>query len=70
MDDSLNTALKIMAAADLRELPVVSKEDPTKVVSIVSRKEIIRTYHDEIERMKRPDISTAWSDILLLHREN
>jgi len=59
MDDSLNTALKLMAAADLRELPVVSKEDPTRVVSIVSRKEIIRTYHDEIERMKRPDISTA-----------
>ncbi len=42
-----------MAAADLRELPVVSKEDPTRVVSIVSRKEIIRTYHDEIERMKK-----------------
>ena len=59
MDDSLNTALKLMAAADLRELPVVSKEDPKKVISFVSRKDITRTYHEEIERMQRPDISSA-----------
>jgi chloride channel protein, CIC family len=51
MDDSLNTALKLMATADLRELPVVDKGNPGKVSSIISRKDIIRAYHEEIEQI-------------------
>jgi CIC family chloride channel protein len=53
MDDSLNTALGLMASADVRELPVVSKERPGKVIAIISRKDITRRYHEEIERTKR-----------------
>lgn len=53
MDDSLNNALKLMALMNVRELPVVSKEDPGRVISIVSRKDITRAYHEEIERKKR-----------------
>lgn len=49
--DSLNTALKLMASADLRELPVVDNDNFGKVLSIVNRKDIIRAYHDEIERI-------------------
>jgi CIC family chloride channel protein len=51
-EDSLNTALKRMTEAEIRELPVVSSEDSRRVVSMLSRKDIIRTYHDEIERLK------------------
>jgi chloride channel protein, CIC family len=51
MDDSLNTALKLMATADLRELPVVDKNNPEKIEAIISRKDIIRAYHEEIERI-------------------
>jgi chloride channel protein, CIC family len=51
MDDSLNTALKLMATADLRELPVVDNDNPGKVKSIISRKDITRAYHKEIERI-------------------
>ena len=51
-EDNLNTALKKMTQAEIRELPVVSKDDSRKVLSILSRKDIIRTYHDEIERLK------------------
>jgi len=54
MEDSLNTALKLMADADVRELPVVSQEDRRKVVSIISRKDITRTYGNEMGRLKRP----------------
>ena len=54
MDDSLNTALKLMATADLRELPVVDKDNPGKVRTIISRKDIIRAYHEEIERIGKP----------------
>jgi CIC family chloride channel protein len=52
-EDSLHTALKKMAAAEIRELPVVSKDDSGKVISMVSRKDLIRAYHDEIEKADR-----------------
>ena len=50
--DSLKTALQKMTEAEIRELPVVSKENPWKVISMLSRKDVIRIYHDEIERLK------------------
>jgi CIC family chloride channel protein len=50
--DSLKTALRKMTEAEIRELPVVSEEDSRKVISILSRKDVIRTYHDEIERLQ------------------
>jgi CIC family chloride channel protein len=49
-EDSLHTALKKMTAAEIRELPVVSKDDPEKVISMLGRKDLIRTYHNEIEK--------------------
>jgi CIC family chloride channel protein len=51
-EDSLKTALQKMTEAEIRELPVVSKENPWKVISMLSRKDVIRTYHDEMERLK------------------
>lgn len=51
-EDSLKAALQKMTEAEIRELPVVSKENPLKVISMLSRKDVIRTYHDEIERLK------------------
>jgi chloride channel protein, CIC family len=51
-DDSLNTELELMAANDVRELPVVTKADPRRVVSIINRKDITRTYQNEIERVE------------------
>jgi CIC family chloride channel protein len=52
-EDSLHTALKKMTSADIRELPVVSKEDSRKVISMVGRKDLIRTYHNQIEKTNR-----------------
>jgi CIC family chloride channel protein len=52
MEDSLNTALKLMAIVNVRELPVVSKEDPGKIITMVSRKDITRAYHKEMEQEK------------------
>ena len=52
MEDSLNTALKLMAEANVRELPVVIQGDQTQVISSINRKDITRTYHDEMERLK------------------
>jgi CIC family chloride channel protein len=52
-EDSLHTALKKMTSADIRELPVVSKEDSQKVISMLGRKDLIRTYHNQIEETTR-----------------
>ncbi len=49
-EDSLNTALQLMADMNVRELPVVEREDPGKILSMVSRRDITRVYHDEMER--------------------
>jgi hypothetical protein len=48
-----------MAVVNVRELPVVSKENPGRIISMVSRKDITRAYHKEMERMKRPNINNA-----------
>lgn len=53
-DDSLNTALRLMADLDVRELPVVNRANRRQVVSVISRKDITRSYHEEIERLKQP----------------
>jgi len=52
-EDSLHTALKMMTGAEIRELPVVTRENPRRVISMLGRKDVIRTYHDEIEKMER-----------------
>ncbi len=52
MEDTLNTALKLMAEINVRELPVVSTENARRIVSLISRKDITRAYHDEIERKR------------------
>jgi hypothetical protein len=42
-----------MASLDVRELPVVSKEHPDKVASVISRKDIVMAYHGQMERLRR-----------------
>lgn len=51
-EDNVKTALRKMTEAEIRELPVVISEDSRRVISMLSRKDIIRTYHNEIERIK------------------
>ncbi len=57
MEDSLNTALQLMASLDVRELPVVSREHPDRITSLISRKDVVIAYHAEMERLKKPEIA-------------
>ena len=57
LEDTLHTALKKMTSAEIRELPVVIKENSRKVISMLSRKDLIRIYHDEIEKNAREKTS-------------
>lgn len=52
MEDSLSDALKQMAEWDVRELPVVSPGDTRRVISVISRKDITRTYSEAMARSR------------------
>jgi CIC family chloride channel protein len=60
LEDNLHTVLKKMTSAEIRELPVVSKEDPRRVISMVSRKDLIRVYHDESEKAARNRVADSF----------
>ena len=45
VDDSLQEALDKMVLLNVDELPVVHKEAPDKIVSMISKREIIGYYH-------------------------
>jgi CIC family chloride channel protein len=51
--DNLDTALKKMTEAEIQELPVVRRKDSQRVISMLSRKDIVRTYHDEMRGIRR-----------------
>ena len=55
LDSDLNTALKRFTAKNIDELPVVDSQDPTKVVGILSRKDVIGAYGRQVARMKEAD---------------
>jgi CIC family chloride channel protein len=55
-EDSLNAALKKMTKAEIRELPVVGEEDSGQLISMISRKDILRTYNNSIEELKRDQV--------------
>jgi CIC family chloride channel protein len=43
-EDSLQTALDKMAQMNVDELPVVEEDDPDRVVTMISKKDIIGYY--------------------------
>jgi CIC family chloride channel protein len=52
LDENLNTALQHFVALEVDELPVVSKEDPDRVVAMISRQNLISAYNRRrLERM-------------------
>ncbi|OGP59867.1 MAG: hypothetical protein A2162_09940 [Deltaproteobacteria bacterium RBG_13_52_11b] len=57
LNDTLAVALKKMTVAEIRELPVVTGADSKRVISMLSRKDVIRIYHDENEKHKTGKLS-------------
>jgi chloride channel protein, CIC family len=51
-DDSLYTAFERIAAKDFSTLPVVSRENPNRLLGIVTRRDIIRVYNNAV--IKKP----------------
>jgi len=49
-DEALDTVLQRMGPRDLSRLPVVAREDPTRLVGIVRRNDVVRAYNLALSR--------------------
>lgn len=53
-DDDLHTALKRLTELNTEEIPVVSPDDPTQLVGLLSRRSLVSTYTSQIEALRAP----------------
>lgn len=52
LDDDLSAALKGLTMVNVDDIPVVDPKDPTKVVGMLTRKDILSAYHRELMRLR------------------
>ena len=58
-DDDLNTALTRFTALNLEELPVVAKDDPSKILGMIRHKETIAAYNQRrLDHKKQQDLES------------
>uniref|UniRef100_A0A7C3SK43 Chloride channel protein n=1 Tax=Desulfobacca acetoxidans TaxID=60893 RepID=A0A7C3SK43_9BACT len=55
LDDTLQTALDKMAALQMDELPVVRRQAPEQIVTMISKRDIISHYHSQLEESSLPE---------------
>jgi len=65
-DDPIWTAIQKMAPRDLGRLPVVSREEPGRLIGLISRSDILRAYDVAMVRKQRGQLLT---DQAVLRRE-
>jgi len=51
--DDLHTALKRLTERNLDEIPVVAPDDPTRLLGLLSRRELVSAYTNQIEDLRR-----------------
>jgi chloride channel protein, CIC family len=52
--DDLHTALKRLTELNLDEIPVVDSKDPTKLIGLLARRELVAAYTTQIEALRDP----------------
>jgi CIC family chloride channel protein len=50
--DDLHTALRRFTQKNIDDLPVVDVDDPTKLLGMLSRKDLIGAYHDRVTELR------------------
>jgi CIC family chloride channel protein len=53
-DDDLHTALKRMTELNTDELPVVARDDPSRLLGLLGRRELVAAYTAQIEALRSP----------------
>jgi CIC family chloride channel protein len=56
-DDPIWSAIRKMAPRDLARLPVVSRDDPKKLVGVISRSDIVRAYNVGLMRKQKDQLA-------------
>jgi CIC family chloride channel protein len=51
LDDTLQVALDKMASLQVDELPVVRRQSPEEIVTMISKREIISYYHSHVTEL-------------------
>jgi chloride channel protein, CIC family len=51
-EEDLNTALKKFTTKNIDSLPVVKDDDPTELIGMLNRREVISFYNQQIQKMK------------------
>ena len=54
-EDDLHTALKRLTKLNSEEIPVVATDDPTRLVGLLSRHELVTAYSTRIEALRAPE---------------
>ena len=52
--DDLHTALRRLTELNLDEIPVVAPDDPTRLLGLLSRRELVSAYSNQIEGLRQP----------------
>jgi len=61
-DESLNAVLLRMAPRDLSRLPVVSREQPDRLLGVVRRNDVVRAYDLGLTRREREELAIPEAD--------
>ncbi|MBV8384589.1 MAG: CBS domain-containing protein, partial [Planctomycetaceae bacterium] len=57
--DDLHTALKRLTQLNVDQIPVVSPDDPTHLIGLLSRRELVSAYTSQIEALRSPKPMSA-----------
>ena len=69
LKDDLHTALKRLTEKNLDEIPVVAPDDPTKLLGLLNRRELVSAYTRQIESLRAAEPSTNTTDATPPSRE-
>ncbi|MDA8325187.1 MAG: chloride channel protein [Nitrospiraceae bacterium] len=58
-DEDLNAAVERFSLKDIAEVPVVSRDNPQKVIGMLSRGDVISAYNKEVLKKSAPPIETS-----------
>jgi CIC family chloride channel protein len=60
--DDLHTALRRLTELNLEEIPVVATDNPTRLLGLLSRRELVLAYTNQIEDLRQPAPAVSGSD--------
>ena len=53
--DDLHTAIKRLTELNVDEIPVVAPDDPTRLIGLLDRREVVSAYSAQIEALRSPE---------------